>query len=156
MESIPSSRPRIGQLGASAAEDVRDVARSDAVVTMLSDDDAVRSIIFDKGPTASGYDRYGAYRHEHTFGVVCPRTREIAWRCRIGYVAAPVMGRPDAAASGRLHVLAAGDSHAIERVRPILDAMGQRIWLLGAAPHRANVVKLAGSDAARTATAFSL
>jgi 3-hydroxyisobutyrate dehydrogenase-like beta-hydroxyacid dehydrogenase len=37
------------RLGARAADAVRDVARADAVVTMLSDDDAVRSIIFEKG-----------------------------------------------------------------------------------------------------------
>jgi 3-hydroxyisobutyrate dehydrogenase-like beta-hydroxyacid dehydrogenase len=35
------------QLGASAADDVRNVVRADAVVTMLSDDDAVRSLILD-------------------------------------------------------------------------------------------------------------
>ena len=49
MERSPQVVRELVQLGASAAEDVRDVARSDAVVTMLSDDDAVRSIIFDKG-----------------------------------------------------------------------------------------------------------
>jgi 3-hydroxyisobutyrate dehydrogenase-like beta-hydroxyacid dehydrogenase len=61
------------QLGASAADDVRDVVRADAVVTMLSDDDAVRSTIFDKGLLQAAAPDMGSYRHEHTFGVVCPR-----------------------------------------------------------------------------------
>jgi 3-hydroxyisobutyrate dehydrogenase-like beta-hydroxyacid dehydrogenase len=47
------------------------------------------------------------------------------------------------AAAGKLNVLAAGDPVAIERVRPLLDAMAQRTWLLGVEPHRANVAKLA-------------
>ena len=53
------------------------------------------------------------------------------------------MGRPDAAAAGKLNILAAGEAAAVERVRPLLDAMGQRIWLLGVQPRQANVVKLA-------------
>lgn len=61
----------------------------------------------------------------------------------IAYIAAPVMGRPHVAAAGKLNVLAAGDPTAIERVRPLLDAIGQRTWLLGVEPHQANVAKLA-------------
>jgi 3-hydroxyisobutyrate dehydrogenase-like beta-hydroxyacid dehydrogenase len=143
LERSPQVVRELVQLGASAAEDVRDVARSDAVVTMLSDDDAVRSIIFDKGLLqAATTDMVHIVMSTLSVSFAL-ELEQLHADARIGYVAAPVMGRPDAAASGRLHVLAAGDSHAIERVRPILDAMGQRIWLLGAAPHRANVVKLA-------------
>jgi 3-hydroxyisobutyrate dehydrogenase-like beta-hydroxyacid dehydrogenase len=131
------------QSGASAVDDVRDIVRADAVVTMLSDDDAVRSIILDNGllqAAATGIVHIVMSTLSVSFALELEQLHADA---RIGYVAAPVMGRPDAAASGKLHVLAAGDSRSLERVRPILDAMGQRIWLLGAAPHQANVVKLA-------------
>ena len=53
------------------------------------------------------------------------------------------MGRPDVAAAGNLNILAAGDPIAIERARPLFDAIGQRTWLLGVEPHEANVAKLA-------------
>ena len=53
------------------------------------------------------------------------------------------MGRPDVVAAGNLNILAAGDPIAIERARPLLDAIGQRTWLLGVEPHEANVAKLA-------------
>ena len=53
------------------------------------------------------------------------------------------MGRPDAAASGKLNILAACDPVMLVGVRPLLEAMGQRVWFLGAEPHQANVVKLA-------------
>ena len=143
MERSPQVVRELVRLGARAADAVRDVARADAVVTMLSDDDAVRSIIFEKGLLqAAGTDMVHIVMSTLSVSFAL-ELEQLHADARIGYVAAPVMGRPDAAASGRLHVLAAGDSHAIERVRPILDAMGQRIWLLGAAPHRANVVKLA-------------
>ena len=35
------------------------------------------------------------------------------------------------------------DPAAIERVRPLLDAIGQRTWVVGIEPHQANVAKLA-------------
>ena len=60
-------------------------------------------------------------------------------------MAAPVFGRPDAAAAGKLHVLSAGAPADVERVRPLLDAIGQSLWHLGDAPERANVVKIAGN-----------
>jgi 3-hydroxyisobutyrate dehydrogenase-like beta-hydroxyacid dehydrogenase len=49
----------------------------------------------------------------------------------IDYVAAPIFGRPEAAAAGKLNILAAGPSGAIERVRPLFEAMRSRIWPLG-------------------------
>jgi 3-hydroxyisobutyrate dehydrogenase-like beta-hydroxyacid dehydrogenase len=63
----------------------------------------------------------------------------------VAYVAAPVFGRPDAAAAAKLYVVAAGEAAAIDRVQPLLDAVGQRTWRIGTEPYRANVVKLAGN-----------
>jgi 3-hydroxyisobutyrate dehydrogenase-like beta-hydroxyacid dehydrogenase len=60
-------------------------------------------------------------------------------------VAAPVLGRPDVAAQGGLNVVAAGDAANIERVQPLLDAIGKRTWVVGAAPHQANLVKIAAN-----------
>jgi 3-hydroxyisobutyrate dehydrogenase-like beta-hydroxyacid dehydrogenase len=61
----------------------------------------------------------------------------------MAYIATPVMGRPEAAAAGKLNVLAAGDAAALDRVQPLLDAIGQKTWRLGGEPHQANAVKLA-------------
>jgi 3-hydroxyisobutyrate dehydrogenase-like beta-hydroxyacid dehydrogenase len=66
------------------------------------------------------------------------------WAARgVAYVAAPVMGRPDAAAAAKLNILAAGPHEAIETVRPLLALMGQKIWPMGDQAQRANVAKLA-------------
>lgn len=61
------------------------------------------------------------------------------------YVAAPVFGRPQAAAAAKLFIMAAGPAAAIERARPLLDAMGQRVFELGDRPAAANLVKLSGN-----------
>jgi 3-hydroxyisobutyrate dehydrogenase-like beta-hydroxyacid dehydrogenase len=62
----------------------------------------------------------------------------------IGYVAAPVLGRPDAAAAGKLTILLAGPPPAVDAVRPLLEGtVGQKAWHLGERASQANVVKLA-------------
>jgi 3-hydroxyisobutyrate dehydrogenase-like beta-hydroxyacid dehydrogenase len=63
----------------------------------------------------------------------------------VGYVAAPVFGRPDAAAAAKLIVIAAGVDKDIARVRPILEAIGQRVAVVGEAPEQANLFKIAGN-----------
>src|SRR5213080_815312 len=61
------------------------------------------------------------------------------------YVAAPVFGRPEAAEAKKLWVVAAGPPDALERCRPVLDAMGQGVIVAGDDPVRANVIKVAGN-----------
>jgi 3-hydroxyisobutyrate dehydrogenase-like beta-hydroxyacid dehydrogenase len=60
-------------------------------------------------------------------------------------VAAPVLGRPDVAAAGKLTIIAAGPLEAIDRVQPVLDAIGQKTWRVGTLPKQANVMKLAAN-----------
>lgn len=61
------------------------------------------------------------------------------------YVAAPVFGRPEAAAAAKLWVCVSGDAGAKARVEPMLKAMGQGIFDFGEAVGAANVVKLTGN-----------
>jgi 3-hydroxyisobutyrate dehydrogenase-like beta-hydroxyacid dehydrogenase len=70
--------------------------------------------------------------------------REHASRAQ-GYVAAPVFGRPDAAAAQKLWVVAAGPAEQVERCRPVFDAVGRGTSVAGSEPSSANVVKLAGN-----------
>jgi 3-hydroxyisobutyrate dehydrogenase-like beta-hydroxyacid dehydrogenase len=50
-----------------------------------------------------------------------------------------------AAAAGKLYVLAAGRPDALEKVAPLLDAIGQRTFVLSGPPETANLVKLSGN-----------
>jgi len=61
------------------------------------------------------------------------------------FVSAPVFGRPDLASSGDLFVLAAGSPAPVAKCRPLLDAIGQRTFPIGAEPAKANLVKLSGN-----------
>jgi 3-hydroxyisobutyrate dehydrogenase-like beta-hydroxyacid dehydrogenase len=61
------------------------------------------------------------------------------------FVAAPVFGRPDAAAAGKLFIAAAGAAGELALLQPLFDAIGQRTFVLSDTPSRANLVKLSGN-----------
>ena len=77
------------------------------------------------------------------------------------YVAAPVFGRPEAAAARKLFIVAAGPVQQVERCQVLFDAMGQKTFVVDQEPSSANVTKLAGNFLISTtieslAEAFSL
>jgi 3-hydroxyisobutyrate dehydrogenase-like beta-hydroxyacid dehydrogenase len=61
------------------------------------------------------------------------------------FVAAPVFGRPDLATAGQLFVVAAGEHDAVEAAAPLLDAIGQKTFIVSETPKAANLVKLSGN-----------
>jgi 3-hydroxyisobutyrate dehydrogenase-like beta-hydroxyacid dehydrogenase len=61
------------------------------------------------------------------------------------FLAAPVFGRPDAAAAGKLWILQSGTAAAKARARPVLEAMSQGIVEAGEAPDAAAIGKIAGN-----------
>jgi len=62
-----------------------------------------------------------------------------------GYISAPVFGRPDAAAAGKLYMVVAGKQNFIEKVQPLFDVLGQRTFIVSDYPEKANLVKLSGN-----------
>lgn len=116
---------------------------ADAVLTMLSDDDAIRSVVLEANLLAAA--RPGLV-HVVTSTISVAFAHELVAahaHAGIGYVSAPVLGRPDVAARGELNILAGGDQSAIDRVRPILDVIGGRIWAIGDDAPSANAAKIA-------------
>ena len=61
------------------------------------------------------------------------------------YVAAPVFGRPDAAAAAKLFIVVAGPAKQIERCQVLFDATGQKTFVVGEDAPSANVIKLTGN-----------
>jgi 3-hydroxyisobutyrate dehydrogenase-like beta-hydroxyacid dehydrogenase len=141
----PGPTEPLASLGAKVVKTADRAAQGEVLFSMLSNDQAVRSVFFDGG-LLDGMDKGTVHVNHATISVALAREMAQAHAVRgLDYLAAPVFGRPDVAAAGKLNILAAGRSHAIERVRPLLEVMGSRIWLLGEAPERANVVKIAGN-----------
>jgi 3-hydroxyisobutyrate dehydrogenase-like beta-hydroxyacid dehydrogenase len=61
------------------------------------------------------------------------------------FVSAPVFGRPDAVEARQLVVVAAGEASAVDRCRPLFDAIGRVTFVAGPEPWQANAVKLCGN-----------
>ena len=61
------------------------------------------------------------------------------------FVAAPVFGRPEAAAAAKLFVVAAGEAAQLQALSPVFDAIGQRTFVVSEDPKAANLVKLSGN-----------
>jgi 3-hydroxyisobutyrate dehydrogenase len=68
-------------------------------------------------------------------------------------VEAMMLGTKGPAEQGRLVMLAAGDSAAVERLRPVLDAMGQKTVVAGSVVGAATRLKLAANAWIATITA---
>jgi 3-hydroxyisobutyrate dehydrogenase-like beta-hydroxyacid dehydrogenase len=132
--------------GARAAVDIADASRADAVFTMLADDIAVENVVYgDRGMLA--HLPSGAIHISASTISVALSERLTADHAGLGqrFVAAPVFGRPEVAAAGRLFVVAAGASDAIERAGPLFEAVGQRTFVISEEPRAANLVKLSGN-----------
>jgi 3-hydroxyisobutyrate dehydrogenase-like beta-hydroxyacid dehydrogenase len=59
------------------------------------------------------------------------------------FVAAPVLGRPQAAANGQLVIVAGGEPDAVRACAPLFELIGQRFFDAGGDPQSAAAVKLA-------------
>jgi 3-hydroxyisobutyrate dehydrogenase-like beta-hydroxyacid dehydrogenase len=119
---------------------------ADVVVSMLADDSAVEQVVLGPDGVATGLGSGAVHAGMSTISNELTRglAAEHAERGQ-QYVAAPVFGRPDAARAAKLWIVAAGPSSAIERCRPLFDAMGQGTDVVGDDPTRAAVIKIAGN-----------
>jgi len=129
--------------GVTLVESAAEAFQAHTVFTMLSDDPAIREVILDAGLLKGA--RLGL-THVVTSTISVAFARELAAlheAAGIGYVSAPVLGRPNVAASGQLNILAAGKPDAVAAVEPILAPLSKKVWKLGEDPARANTAKLA-------------
>jgi 3-hydroxyisobutyrate dehydrogenase-like beta-hydroxyacid dehydrogenase len=129
--------------GARRVDNPQDAFAGDAVITMLADDDAVRGVILTPGILQRVANKKLVHVVASTVSVSFARELEKAHAdAGLAYVAAPVMGRPDVAAAGKLNIIVAGDAAAIDRVKPLFEVIGQKVWPMGVEPHKANVAKI--------------
>ena len=134
-----------GIAGVAMAAEPADAFQAEAVLTMLSDDPAIREVLLDAGVLRTarpGLVHVVTSTISVTFAGELAAAHEAAG---VGYVSAPVLGRPDVAREGQLNILAAGKRQAVDTVRPLLDVLGRKVWDLGEAPTRANAAKIAAN-----------
>ncbi|CAG4906409.1 2-hydroxy-3-oxopropionate reductase [Paraburkholderia saeva] len=138
----PERAQTLAAAGAQIVATPAEAFAGDAVFSMLADDAALRDVI--DSQLLEDAPRGLIHVNMSTISVALAELLAHAHAQRgLNYVAAPVLGRPDVAAAGKLTIVAAGPAEAIDLVQPVFDAIGQKTWRIGSLPQQANVMKLA-------------
>jgi hypothetical protein len=133
--------------GARFADTIAELsAGREVVVTMLVEDAAVIDVALRPGGLCESLPKGALHVAMGTYGVGAIRTLATA-HAKAGQVlvAAPVLGRPDLAASGQLGIVAGGPADAVQRVEPLLALMGRKTFQAGELPESATAIKLANN-----------
>ena len=132
--------------GAIVAASIGEACRGEAVLTMLADDQAVESVVFGEGGILASLRGGGLHISLSTISVaLSDKLTEAHANAGQEYVASPVFGRPEAAEGAKLAVVAAGAKRSTERCRPLLEALGPKLLVIGERPSMANTVKITGN-----------
>jgi 3-hydroxyisobutyrate dehydrogenase-like beta-hydroxyacid dehydrogenase len=136
----------LAQKGATPAKTVAQTCDGDIVITMLANDEAVSAVAFGDGGIAASLPPGATHVSSSTISVELSE-RLTAAHAEAGqqFVAAPVFGRPEAAAAAKLFVVAAGSGTALQPLSPVFDAIGQRTFVVSEEPKAASLVKLSGN-----------
>ena len=116
----------------------------EAVISMLTDDKALGEVV--REGVVPGLSKGAIHVAMGTHSVAA--LREIAAvhaQASQLFIAAPVLGRPEAAAQGQVTVVAAGPADAVQKVAPLFQLIGRRTFDAGAKPEGAAAVKLANN-----------
>ena len=141
-----SKAEALASAGAKMANSLAEAGMAEVVMTMLADDQAVEQTTFAEGGILKTLPCGGVHVSLSTISTALSRRLAEAHSARgQSFVASPVFGRPAAAEAARLVVVAGGPAEAVERVRPLLEAIGRKFFVIGPEPYSANTVKLAGN-----------
>ena len=142
----PEKRRALLELGAHEADSVADACHGQVTITMLADDTAVADVALAKHGIVETLAKGAIHLSMSTISVaLSKRLSETHAHAGQRFVAAPVFGRPDAAAAAKLFIVAAGEPAAVEACKPLFDALGQKTFAISTEPTAANLVKLSGN-----------
>ncbi|HEY0572017.1 MAG TPA: NAD(P)-dependent oxidoreductase [Enterovirga sp.] len=132
--------------GARVAADIAGACKGDVVFTMLANDQAVEEVVLAPGGILDNLAPGAMHISSSTISLGLSERLSLA-HADAGqrFVAAAVFGRPELAKAGELFVVAAGAPGAVAVAAPLLDAIGQKTFVVSEMPKAANLVKLAGN-----------
>lgn len=120
-------------------------AHADLALSMLADDRAVEEVVFGAAGVLRALPAGACHVGMSTISVALSRRLAAAHLAAgHGFVAAPIFGRPEAAAARQLWIVAGGSAADLERAAPVFAALGQGTFILGDAP-QASLAKLLGN-----------
>ncbi|MDT5160376.1 MAG: hypothetical protein QOC90_686, partial [Mycobacterium sp.] len=125
----------LAEQGAKPARSVAEACEGDIVITMLANDNAVVAVTFSDHGIIASLRPGGILVSSSTISVALSEGMTAA-HADAGhlFVAAPVFGRPEAAAAAKLFVVAAGAAATLQAISPVFDAIGQRTFIVSEEP----------------------
>jgi len=143
--------------GARVAYTVAEAVKTAQVaLTMVSGDEAEEALTSGPGGLLESLTAGAIHLCMSTIGVEASRRLAAAHaKAGQGFVAAPVLGRPNLAASRQLWILAAGPDAQVNRCLAVLEALGRGVTRVGTEPELAHALKL-GANALTVAMVAAL
>lgn len=142
----PGKAEALAARGATVATTVAQACAGDVVITMLANDDALDAVVTGEAGVLATLRGGATHVSSSTISAALSK-RLTAAHGAAGqrFITATVLGRPEAAAAGKLFVLAAGPAEAVDPLMPVLDALGQRTFRVSEVAAVGNVVKLSAN-----------
>lgn len=131
--------------GAKAAAAPAEALKGEIVFSMLANDDAYAALGFDGALLKTAAP---GLVHVNMATISIDMARKLATahaEAGLPYLACPVFGLPQAAAAAKLILIVGGERALIERLRPVLEVLSQKITIAGEKPEFANLFKIAGN-----------
>ena len=137
----PEAADELVAAGATLAAGPAEALAAPISFSMLANDEAAESVLI--ADHLRGDDGRVHVNMASISAAAADRLQAVHDEAGVGYVAAPVLGRPTVAEAGKLNIMAAGPAELIDRVEPLLAELSVRVWRFGDVPRRANVTKAA-------------
>jgi len=132
--------------GARVADTPADAARdADLVIYMLSNDQAIEEVVFGANGILSGIkEGQIAIDMSTVLPATSLREQEAYAKRGVDFLDAPVFGSKNESAKGKLWIMAAGNKAIFEKVKPVLEKLGQTVHYFGKNGN-ATAMKLVGN-----------
>jgi 3-hydroxyisobutyrate dehydrogenase-like beta-hydroxyacid dehydrogenase len=143
----PAKAADLVKAGAKLADSVKSAVEGrEIVITMVTDDAAVQDVVFSAGGLRESLDQGAIHLAMGTHAVAVVQKLAVAHiEAKQILVSAPVLGRPDLAATGQVSIVAGGPSDAVKKCDPLFQVMGRRTFPAGEKPEHAAITKLANN-----------
>ena len=142
-ESAAVALAKDGAVAANTAAEA--VYGVDMLLTMVHDDEALESILFDGG-VLEALPRGTIHVSMSTISVaLAERLEDEHAQRQQGFIGSPVFGRPSVAAEGKLWLAVAGEQGLIDKATPVLEVFSRGISVVGTRPSSAHALKLGGN-----------
>jgi 3-hydroxyisobutyrate dehydrogenase-like beta-hydroxyacid dehydrogenase len=142
----PGKTAKLVELGAQAPRELAAVCVNDVVITMLANDAALESVVFAEAGLLKNMSKKAVHVSCSTISVdLSKRLMGAHEQAGQYFLSAPVFGRPEAAAAGKLFIVAGGATEISQWCMPVLESMGQKVFVISDRPEAANLVKISGN-----------